>query len=576
MLVFIVVGILPLVPLVYLTASMATGAVRREAVRGLEGAATASARAVGQQMNGLAELVDSYAHRPSLIKALQGGPKRYDRAMIAFNLEELQRARPGITAAFLADPAGVGIDIAPFTPTVIGADFSFRDWYKGVTAGGGPYVSEVFIAALESKPRVVAVSALVRESTSGARPGKTLGVIVVAYGTATIDAFTEEFARAEGVRLTVTDQRGILAAAPEVTTTALVSLRNDPLVSAALAGRSGHAEIRRHGARALSAFAPVPRIGWTVIAELPAAVAFSEVSKLGSAVLVMAIVFGLIVLAGVGLLALTMRERAEAERRSRDSEERARLAQQAAEGSAEALRAADELKNVFLRAASHDLRSRVAAILGFAQLLMRRDVDLPEEDRRDMIDEMGMSARRMERMLEDLLDIDRLSRDILKPRRYQVDVETILRRVAEESRLATRRPFEVEMDVGMADVDPTLVERMVDNLIINAEKHTPPGTPIWLRVRHENGGLMIVVEDAGPGVPEGDRTEIFEPFRRGSEGSSRPPGSGIGLHLVSQFAHLHGGRAWVEERPGGGASFHVFLPDAEAVSAAMAGSKGVA
>jgi signal transduction histidine kinase len=97
---------------------------------------------------------------------------------------------------------------------------------------------------------------------------------------------------------------------------------------------------------------------------------------------------------------------------------------------------------------------------------------------------------------------------------------------------------------------------------MNAARHTKPDRTIWLRVRPAGDGVMIVVEDDGPGVPEELREVIFEPFRQGpASSSSHSPGTGIGLSLVGRFAELHGGRAWVEEREGGGASFRVFLPE---------------
>ena len=94
---------------------------------------------------------------------------------------------------------------------------------------------------------------------------------------------------------------------------------------------------------------------------------------------------------------------------------------------------------------------------------------------------------------------------------------------------------------------------------------------IWLRVEAVEGGGLIAVEDDGPGVPEELRTEIFEAFRQGPTASSHAPGTGIGLSLVARFAELHGGRAWVQERDGGGASFRVFLPDAAEASDDRAG-----
>jgi two-component system sensor histidine kinase KdpD len=94
---------------------------------------------------------------------------------------------------------------------------------------------------------------------------------------------------------------------------------------------------------------------------------------------------------------------------------------------------------------------------------------------------------------------------------------------------------------------------------VNAAKHTPAETVIWIKVLAEKGGIQIVVEDDGPGVPDDVRNDIFEPFRQGP-GDHPSPGAGIGLSLVARFAELHGGSAWVQERVGGGASFRVRLP----------------
>ena len=123
----------------------------------------------------------------------------------------------------------------------------------------------------------------------------------------------------------------------------------------------------------------------------------------------------------------------------------------------------------------------------------------------------------------------------------------------------TRIRSKLDTTDAVARVDPAKVERIVDNLLANAVRHTPAGTEIAVRVAPSGEGVLIAVEDRGGGVSPEERQTIFEAFRRGAR-TDATPGTGIGLSLVAQFAELHGGRAWVDENPQGGASFRVFLP----------------
>jgi len=223
------------------------------------------------------------------------------------------------------------------------------------------------------------------------------------------------------------------------------------------------------------------------------------------------------------------------------------------------LRAIDELKTTFLRAVSHDLRTPLAAILGLAVTLESQH-DLGADEARDLASRISMNARKLDRIVSDLLDLDRISRGILEPNLRPTDLGELVRRVVTESDLLGEHPTELDLEPATIEADAAKIERIVENLLSNAARHTPPGSKIWIHVGPEAGGVLLVVEDDGPGVPPEHREDIFQPFGQGAGTPEHSPGVGIGLAVVSRFAELHGGRAWVEERQGGGASFNVFMP----------------
>jgi PAS domain S-box-containing protein len=249
-------------------------------------------------------------------------------------------------------------------------------------------------------------------------------------------------------------------------------------------------------------------------------------------------------------------ERKEAEDTLQQAYEREREA-------ATRLRSVDEMKNAFLTAVSHELRTPLASVLGYGITLAQEDVEFPEADKRDMLQRLVRNAKRLETLLGDLLDVDRMSRGILEPRRHPTNLAELAHRVLAQADLQDR-PIAVDVDPVTIDVDAPMVERILENLLMNAGKHTAPGTAVRLSIQSVEDGALIAVDDRGRGVPDELKETVFLPFERGPEAPQHAPGTGIGLSLVSRFAELHGGRAWVEDASGGGASFRVFLPSAPA------------
>jgi PAS domain S-box-containing protein len=218
----------------------------------------------------------------------------------------------------------------------------------------------------------------------------------------------------------------------------------------------------------------------------------------------------------------------------------------------------EELRDTILSTVSHELRTPLTSIVGFALTLKERRAELSPPAEAQVIAALSDQAQKLERLLADLLDLDRLRHGSIEPIFRSTDVEQLAARVAAPY-AAEGHAVELRTTPVVAEIDAPKIERVIDNLIRNAVKHTPPGTRVVVRVEPDDGRVLIAVDDEGPGIVEHDREGIFELFNRGT-GATTGFGSGVGLAVVAQFAELHGGRAWVEPIPTGGASFRVVLP----------------
>jgi two-component system sensor histidine kinase KdpD len=228
--------------------------------------------------------------------------------------------------------------------------------------------------------------------------------------------------------------------------------------------------------------------------------------------------------------------------------ERSRLEREALE--AEALRRSDALKTALLRAVSHDLRSPLTAILASAEALASPGLALGADDRLELSEAIRGEATRLDRVVEQLLDVSRLEAGAVEPHRelWHVD-ELVGRALAGVGVAAVRVRLEIGPETPPVEVDAVQVERVLANLIDNALHYSPPGSGVVVRAEPGATELRLHVVDTGPGLPAEEREALFQPFRRGSVGQQ---GSGLGLAIARGFAEANGGRLWAQDDPAGG------------------------
>jgi two-component system sensor histidine kinase KdpD len=218
------------------------------------------------------------------------------------------------------------------------------------------------------------------------------------------------------------------------------------------------------------------------------------------------------------------------------------------------------LRNVLLCSVSHDLRTPLAAITGSADTLLRGGEGLDAGTRNGLIRSIHEEAERLNRIVRNVLNMTRLESGAIRIRKEWQALEEIVGVVID--RLSGRlngHTLDVRMpeDLPLVPFDPLLVEQVLTNLLENALRYTPPGTPVELTARMQGAGVLVEMADRGPGIPEGQQERIFDKFTRG-----KVPGGGVGLGLsiCRVIIEAHGGRIWAENRPGGGAVFRFTLP----------------
>jgi signal transduction histidine kinase len=481
-------------------------------------------------------------------------------------LREVPRDFPFIERLFLADVGGTLMADMPQVAAVRGTNFAFREWYQGVRAEWRPYVSPVYKRTVAPQLNVFAVAVPIRNSAANVS-----GILVLQVRVESLLEWIKGIEIGPEGFVYVVDSNGQIAFDSRYPGWAEVVDSSTRAVTRKLRSGGHGVEVAFdpfENEDAVAAYAGVAGYGWGVVAQQPAHAAFLAKNQQ-----LMRLVVAYSLIALLSLLALFLASRIVLQRRQAvdDRRMKAELERMVAERTAQ-LEAANKELESFSYSVSHDLRSPLRAIDGFARIF--------EEDYGGKLDDEGKrvlkvirdNGRKMGRLIDDLLAFSRLGRKPIAA--AAIDMTELARAVfAELSQGDGRARLDLD-PVPAAWGDPALVKQVWVNLFSNALKFTGKRERPMIEVRSRPDGEhnAYCVKDNGAGFDMQYYDKLFGVFQR-LHSPEEYPGTGVGLAIVQRVVSRHGGRVWAEGEEGKGAAFHFTLPRVEArVSLAKSGS----
>ncbi|MBI4495251.1 MAG: GAF domain-containing protein [Chloroflexi bacterium] len=230
---------------------------------------------------------------------------------------------------------------------------------------------------------------------------------------------------------------------------------------------------------------------------------------------------------------------------------------------AAAAQASERLKDDFISMMSHELRTPLTAIKGCARTLIRHEQTLDAETRRQFLWDIDEGAELLQRLVENLLDLQQVEAGVLHVRTEPTVVGRVAQKVVAEARRRRQdKRFVLQFPevLPAAEADPLRLEQVLRNLIDNAAKYSPPGAEVRLAGSQRGDEVVVEVFNPGEGIAPEDQQRLFEPFSRPAGDLSAGNGAGLGLAICRRLIELQAGRIWVRSEPGQGATFGFSLP----------------
>jgi signal transduction histidine kinase len=466
-------------------------------------------------------------------------------------LTEVRVDFPFIDRVFLADPAGTLMADTPALPEVRGKNFASRDWYRGVSSNWKPYVSDVYQRAAEPRHNVVAAAIPVK-----AEKEKIVGILVLQVQLNALVTWSNSIDIGPSGFVYVVDRKGQLAAHPRLPSQGeILNYSSVPVVQKMLRQQSGVEIIFDpiENDERIAAYAPIPGMGWGVIATQPTQTAFARRDENLKRLVVR---YGFIFLISCALAYVILRTVIGL----KQADEKIQTLNKELHERAIRLEVANKELESFSYSVSHDLRAPLRSIDGFSEALAEDYADKLDRPGKDYLQRIRAATQHMGQLIDDLLNLSRVARSEIKA--DHVDLSAVAHAIATELR-KTEPGRQVEFVLGegiTANGDPRLLRIALENLIGNAWKFTAKRSSarIEFGATGDNGVRTYFVRDNGAGFDMAYANKLFGAFQR-LHATMEFNGTGIGLATVQRIVHRHNGRIWASAKVEEGATFYFTL-----------------
>ncbi len=596
---FLLVGLIPAIVVGFIGVRQSLHAAQAARLESEERLIALSAEAVAARLRTGLHILRSAGEEEALRRATMAS----DRRGLGEEVRSINQHFPEFASVQVLDAAGVTL-ASSRDSSLEGQNFGHRDYFQGAVRLRGPYISPVPYVGAATRVHNLAIAAPIW----GARR-ELVGVVA---GTFTLEFLSQLLAPAQHPNgdqgdVSLVSPSGVILAHTDPGKRTTTVAASDAGAREALAGRRGSVTwTDESGHVQLGVFAPLPEIGWGLVYTRPHQPFLFAVTSLFPGILP-AVVAILIAAALAGTLAARhlarpILELQQAAARLREGEFAARLPEdrrdelgdlaaafnrmasalqdlyanleaKVAERTATLkatnleLARASQLKSEFLARMSHDLRTPLNAVIGFADLLATQQAGPLNDKQQRYLGHVANAGRHLLELINDILDLTRVEAGRLEIHPEPCELAPILEetlamfRTQAQARRITLA-VEIGSPLGRLMADRIRLQQIVSNLLSNAVKFTPEGGLVTLTARQIGLEQELTVRDTGIGIPPEDHQRIFEIYEQAGAANGRQKGTGLGLAITKRLVELHGGHIQVESAPGQGSTFIVRLPGA--------------